>query len=240
MRIADISARSVHVKSELPARSRAAKYIGVPLIVAAVSMTLGGCATHAQIDVPAVQKVYSQRFDNKAFGYEILYSQPEPGVFSGGTQMPLAPLDKAALSVASATTLKRLPEYIFEQLPANVKRASTPGEADYVLHVELVAHHKKGPAYADYQTAKTTAMKMISLGLASANYSIVADFDAKYTLLKQNQVIVEKTYAVKDDVDHQRGDFENQNSLNDYTAQMLQKHLITTLNDFFKLAVAAQ
>lgn len=83
-------------------------------------------------------------------------------------------------------------------------------------------------------------MKFISLGLASANYTIAADFDAKYTLLKQGKTVYEKSYAVKDGVDHQRGDFENFNSLNDYTGQMLQKHLILSLGDFFKGAATVQ
>lgn len=204
-----------------------------------LAVVLAGCATHAQINVPAIQKVQAPAYENKSFGYEILYSQPKPGVFTGGEQMPLVPLDKAELSVASAVTLKRLPEYIFDQLPANVKRGDAK-DADYVLHVELVAHDKKGPAYADYQVGKTTAMKFISLGLASANYTIAADFDAKYTLRKQGKTVYEKSYVVKDAIDHQRGDFENFNSLNDYTGQMLQKHLILSLGDFFKGAATVQ
>ena len=35
-------------------------------------------------------------------------------------------------------------------------------------------------------------MKFISLGLASANYTIAADFDAKYTLLKQGKTVYER------------------------------------------------
>ncbi|MDE2000060.1 MAG: hypothetical protein KGI91_16565 [Burkholderiales bacterium] len=211
----------------------------LPFAAACSLLALAGCATHAQINVPALERVHSSAFENKAFGYEILYSQPRPGVFSGGDQLPLVPLDKAELSVASAVTLKKLPEYIYDQLPADVKKAD-PKNADYVLHVELVAHDKKGPAYADYQTGKTTAMKLISLGLASANYEIIADFDAKYTLLSHGRVVAEKSYVVKDSVDHQRGDFENFNSLNDYTGQMLEKHLIITLNDFFKSSSISQ
>lgn len=210
------------------------------LIALSATVVITGCATHAQITVPPVAKVYSQTFENKTFGHEILYSQPKPGVFSGGEQQPLLPLEKAELSVASAATLRRLPQYIYDQLPATAKRAASPADADYVLHVELTAHDKKGPAFADYQAGKTAALKFVSLGMASNNYAIVADFDAKYTLLQQGQVVTEKSYKVKDSVDHQRGNFEGFNSLNDYTDQMLQKHLIMTLNDFFKAATPAQ
>lgn len=210
------------------------------LIALSATVAITGCATHAQITVPPVAKVYSQTFENKTFGHEILYSQPKPGVFSGGEQLPLIPLEKAELSVASAATLRRLSQYIYEQLPATAKRAASPADADYVLHIELTAHDKKGPAFADYQAGKTAALKFVSLGMASNNYAIVADFDAKYTLLQKGQVVTEKSYKVKDSVDHQRGNFEGFNSLNDYTDQMLQKHLITTLNDFFKAATPAQ
>lgn len=210
------------------------------LIALSATVAITGCATHAQITVPPVAKVYSQTFENKTFGHEILYSQPKPGVFSGGEQLPLIPLEKAELSVASAATLRRLPQYIYEQLPATAKRAASPADADYVLHIELTAHDKKGPAFADYQAGKTAALKFVSLGMASNNYAIVADFDAKYTLLQKGQVVTEKSYKVKDSVDHQRGNFEGFNSLNDYTDQILQKHLITTLNDFFKAATPAQ
>jgi len=83
---------------------------------------LGGCATHAEIKMPTVTKVHDAVYENKTLNYEILYSQPKPGVFTGGKQLPLAPLEKAELSVASASTLKELPKFIFNQLPVSVKR----------------------------------------------------------------------------------------------------------------------
>ena len=192
-----------------------------------------GCATHATIEMPAVTQVYNKSFENKTFSYEILYSQPKPGVITGGEQMPLVPLEHAELSVASAATLKKLPDYIFEQLPSSVKRAGE-GQSDFKLVVELIAHDKKGPAYSKYEAGKSIGKNLLTLGLGSAEYNIVADFDSEYRLYKGEQEVFAKSYKVDESVDHQRGDFESFNSLNDYSGQLLEKHLILTLNDFFK------
>lgn len=204
-----------------------------------VAVLISGCsANHANIAMPAVTKVYSTGFDNKAISYNILYSQPRPGITSDGDQLPLAPLNQAQVSVAAASTLKKLPDYIYEQLPSTVKRADAPA-GDYYLVVELVAHHKKGPAYADYEAGKSFAKGMASFGFAAQEYQIVADFDVKYKLLKQGKEIFQKSYKVKDSVAHQKGKFDGFNTLNEYTSQILEKHLIITLNNFFNEATKA-
>ena len=203
------------------------------LLLLALVVILGGCATHAKIEMPAVTQVHHKSFEDKTMSYEIMYSQPKPGVFSGGQEMPLVPLEEAELSVASAATLKNLPEYIFRQVPASVKRAEK-GEGDLKLIVELKAYDKKGPAYADFEFGKSLAKSLVTLGFASSEYDIVADFDAKYVLLSGNEEVFSKSYKVDESVDHERGDFESYNSLNDYVGQLLEKHLILTLNDFFK------
>lgn len=200
------------------------------------TLVLAGCATHADIKMPVVTQVHNSAYENKSMSYDILYSQPKPGIFSGGEQLPLKPLNEAELSVASVATLQKLPDYIFKQLPSTVKRIDS-GNADYKLKVELVAHDKHGPTYADYEAAKSFGKNLITMGLASAEYNIVADFDAKYVLYKQGEEFFSKEYKVKDQIDHERGDLESFNTLNDYAGQMLEKHLILTLNNFFSEAV---
>ena len=101
------------------------------------------------------------------------------------------------------------------------------------MRVELVSHHKQGPAYADYEAGKSFGKGLLTLGFASAEYDIIADFEATYALYYQDKAVFSKKYSVKDQVDHERGDFESFNSLNDYVGQMLEKHLILTLNNFF-------
>lgn len=207
------------------------------LILLLLVLTIAGCASHAQINMPAVTKVFNKGFENKSLFSEILYSQPEPGVFSGGNQMPLAPLKDAKLSVASAATLQNLPDYIYKQLPSSTRRAiDLP--SDFKLRVELIAHDKKGPAYADYEFLKSFGKNLFTLGFASSEYDIIADFDVKYVLFRGEQKVFSKEYKVAESVDHERGDFESHNSVNDYSAQLLEKHLILTLNDFFQQASA--
>ncbi len=203
------------------------------ILLLALVAILGGCATHAKIGMPAVTQVHHKSFENKSMSYEVMYSQPKPGIFSGGQEMPLVPLEEAELSVASAATLKNLPEYIFRQVPSSVERAAK-GESDLKLIVELKAYDKKGPAYADYELAKSFFKDLVTLGFSSSEYNIVADFDAKYVLLSGDKEVLSKSYKIDESVDHERGDFESYGSLNEYVGQLLEKHFILTLNDFFK------
>lgn len=207
------------------------------LVLLCLIVVMSGCATHANIQMPAVTQVYNQSFDGKSMSYEIMYSQPKPGIFSGGEQMPMSPLEKAELSIASAATLKKLPDYIFKQLPSTVKRAEN-GQGDFKLVIELTARDKKGPAFADYEFGKSFFKNLLTLGFASSEYDIIADFDVNYRLYSGEQEVFSKLYKVNESVDHERGDFESFNSLNDFTGQLLEKHLILTLNDFFKQAAA--
>ena len=135
--------------------------------VLAFVMIFGGCAKHADITMPSVSQVSHTGFENKSMSFEILYSQPKPGIISGGEQMPLVPLNQAELSVASAATLKKLPDYIFQQLPATVKRADV-ANSDFKIVVSLTAHDKKGPAYADYEAGKSFGKSLLTFGFGSS------------------------------------------------------------------------
>lgn len=192
-----------------------------------------GCATHADIQTPVVTQLQSDNFSNKIVSYNILYSQPQPGIFSSGSQTALKPLEESELSIASAVTLKNLPEYIYKQLPTSVKKG-TPNTSDFNLEVDLIAHDKRGPAYADYEAMKSFGKGMLTFGLGSSEYNIIADFDITYKLTSHKKEIYTKSYKIKDSIDHQRGQLESFNSLNDFSGQLLEKHLMLTLNSFFK------
>ena len=201
-------------------------------VLTIVVLLAAGCATHANITVPPLKPVASEAWKGKAFTYRILYRQPQPGLVSGGRLQPPVPLEQAELSVASAATLKKLPDYIAAQIPSS--QVSRNGASDYTLVVEITAHHKKGPAYADYDAGKSAAKNLLSLGFAASEYLITADFDATYRLVTAaGEEVAQKSYRVRDTAKHQRSDFESINSLHDYAGEMLNKHLIVTLNDFF-------
>lgn len=205
--------------------------------ILAMLAILGGCATHAEIKAPVVTQIHSDVYEGKTLSLNILYSQPKPGVFSGGEQLPLVPIENAELSVASSATLRKLPTYILDQLPASVKQVS--GQGDFNLVVAITAHDKKGPAYADYELGKSFGKSLITLGFGSDEYNIIADFDAKYTLYHAGKQVFTKDYKVEDSVDHERGKLEGISSTNDFASQLLEKHLIITLNNFFKEAEKA-
>lgn len=201
------------------------------LLILLGAIILTGCSTHADIKMPVVTKVHNAAYENKTLNYEILYGQPKPGIFTGGEQLPLAPLETAELSVASAAALKDLPTVIFDQLPMSVKYLAQ--DADLKLKLELVAHDKKGPAYADLEFFKSFTKNLVTLGFASDEYDIIADFDVKYVLIQDEKELFSKQFKVKEQVDHEKGDFEAYGSLNEYTGQILEKHLILTLHEFF-------
>ena len=206
--------------------------------IAAVVLT--GCAQHATIDMPYVEATYKEEWQGKKFDYDILYSQPKPGVFTGGEQMPLMPIEKAELSVASSATLRKFPEYLMKQLPAGSKIGSDE-DFDYKIKVEMEAYDKKGPAYADYNAGESMAKGLLTLGLAASEYEIIADFKVTYSIQDAaGNELLKQTYTVKDSVEHERSDFESFNSLNDYAGQLLEKHLIITLNEFAKKAAKAE
>lgn len=205
------------------------------LVVLFAVVLISGCATHAQIDMPVVTEVISPAFENKTFSSEVFYSQPEPGIFSGGEQQALKPIAEQTLSVASASVLKKLPSLIQQQLPKSSK-ILTEKDTDFGLKVELIAHDKKGPAYADYEFAKSLGKNLLTLGFASSEYDIVADFDVKYILTQNDTELFSKEYQVDESVDHEKGDFDSFNTLKEFTGQLLEKHLTLTLNDFFVTA----
>lgn len=201
-------------------------------------LVLSGCATHANIVMPVVSQVHDSRYENKSLSYEIYYSQPKPGIFSNGEALPLAPLSQAELSVASSRVLKTFPTIIFKQLPSTVKRVDS-GSGDFKLRIELVARHKKGPVYADYESAKNLAKSLVTLGLGSDEYNIVADFNATYTLSKSGIEVFSKEFYINEKVDHERAGFESYGSLTEYAGQLLEKHLILSMNDFFTDALGS-
>ena len=201
-----------------------------------ISLILTGCGTHAKIDVPVTSKVDNSAWFGKKFHYSVRYSQPTPGVFSGGEEQPLVPLKQAKISQGAAMAFNRLADAIYNQYPLGVKRGGQD-QYDYLLEIDLIAREKSGPAYPDYQMAESFGANVLTLGLAPANYDIIADFDVTYRLVDMNkEVLYEKEYKVHDSVEHQRKDFDSLNSLYGFSAQLFEKHIALTLSNFLSLS----
>mgnify|MGYP001475668078 CR=1 FL=1 len=76
----------------------------------------------------------------------------------------------------------------------------------------------------------------MTLGLASNEQEIVANFEVTYTVFDLNgSELISKTYKVNDSVEHEKSDFEiadiNGKRL---TGELFKKHITLTLNEFVK------
>jgi len=203
---------------------------------ASLLLVLSGCAQQASIDVPAVQSTYVPEWENKYFTTEVLYSQPMPGIISGGEQIDYVPLDEATFSIASSKVMSKFNDYITQQLPKGVM-FTTEDQYDYKLLVKLKARHKKGPTYPDHDFTESLGKGLLTFGFAPQEYTIVADFDVQYSLQHSSgKVVLEKSYVIEDDVSHERGRTESMSTTYDYAAQLLERHLILSLSDFVKEA----
>lgn len=197
-------------------------------------LMLAGCATHGVVTVPVKPAVENPIFTNKVISAELYYSQPKPGIFSEGEVLPMKPISEAELSVGSSRVLARYKELLAKQLPMNTTIAFEKNKGDFLLITELQAKDKAGPAYADYDMALSAGKKLLTLGLGSSEYTIVADFDVTYKLLdNKDKLLLQDTYTVHDEVDHERGGFDSTDIGQDLAAKLLEKNIVITMNEFF-------
>ncbi len=195
---------------------------------------LSGCATHGEVTVPVKLAVDNPTFHGKTFSSELLYSQPEPGVFSDGKQQPLTPIEDANLSVGASRVLSQFNNLFSRQLPAAASLGPKEN-SDYSFTVELTAKDKKGPSFADFDMLASTGKSLLTLGLGSSEYTIIADFDVTYKLeTTDGESVLEKSYSVHDEVDHERGKLDGYDIGDDLAARLLEKHIVLTMNDFFQ------
>ncbi len=200
-----------------------------------VAISMAGCASHPQITSPVVERANSENWNGKVFSYEIFYSQPKPGVFSGGQQQELAPISKAQLSVGAAQVLSNFTTIVDNILPSNTT-ITKAGDSDYSLKVALIANDKKGPTYSEYELGKSLAKGLLTLGLGSAEFNIVADFSIEYTLSNKHGNEFSKKYTINESIDNEKGSFEIHDRNADYAAELLKKNIIVTASSFFSEA----
>ena len=82
--------------------------------------------------------------------------------------------------------------------------------------------------------ALSTGKKLLTLGLGSSEYTIIADFDVTYKLLdNQGNLLSQETFTIEDEIDHERGGFDGYDIGQDLAAKLLEKNIVTTMNKFF-------
>lgn len=206
-------------------------------IVAALGLAaiLTGCSSHAQIDMPVTTYKGLDAFSGKTVNYELLYSQPKPGYFKNGEKQAMQPLEKVELSVASARAMQKMTRLVESQLPSDAKMVQSDAASDMTLVVEMEARDRRGPAYSDYQAAKSFGANMLTMGMAASRYEIIADFDVNYKLIHGSRTLYEKPYKVAEVLPHKKGDFDK-HAPSEFASQLLEKHMAITLGDFLKKA----
>lgn len=210
------------------------KKLSQAFVIIILGSSLLGCATHGQVKVPVLKAVENESFAGKTFSTEVYYSQPQPGLFSDGEKLPLKPIEEAEVSVGASRVLSRFQELFQRQLPAE-SSIGKKDNSDFIYIIELTAKDKKGPTFADYDILASTGKSLLTLGLGSSEYTIIADFDILYRLEDKNgKVIYEKSYTIHDEVDHERSKLDGFDIGNDLAAQLLEKHVVISMNDYFK------
>lgn len=203
------------------------------MVTVAAIFIITGCATHGVVTIPVKEPIENTAFSGRSIATDVFYSQPKPGIFSNGEIEPMKPIQDAKVSVGSSRVLARFKELFIQQLPLGSKIGSKE-QSDYTVITELQAKDKLGPTYADYDFAATLGKKMLTFGLGSAEYTIIADFDVTYKLVdNKGAILTENTYNIHDEVDHERGGFDSFDVGDDLAAKLLEKHIVITMNQFF-------
>ena len=199
--------------------------------------TLTGCATHGVVTIPVKAPIDNPAFEGKTFTTQLFYSQPEPGLFTTGKQLPLKPIEDAQLSVGASRVLSHFNDLFKRQLPEGSIFVNK-GPSDYTLVIELYAKDKFGPSYADYDALLSLGKKLLTLGLGSSEYTIIADFNVKYKLKdSKGNILYKKDFSVNEKVDHEKDAFDSFAMGDDLASELLEKNIVLTMNDFFKSTI---
>jgi hypothetical protein len=205
------------------------------LVLLLAITTMAGCANHATFESPEAYTTLDEQFTGQTVHYSIQYSQPRPGIFSGGEQQKASPLSEAELSIVSRKSLANVEEIVERHLPPGMSPIRGQTDTDYQLDISITAYSKHGPTAWDFQFAKSLGVGLISLGLGPDYWKIIADFDVTYALEnRQTGEVIEESYSVDEIADHQAGPFESTDPLMRASQDMFERHFSLTLNQFFE------
>lgn len=190
------------------------------------------------VNMPSVQVIHNEEWENKKFDYDILYSQPKSQISGSEEQPPLMPFDEKlsivdARSVATFLAIRKFPDYLLQQLPVGAKLGSD-NDFDYKIIVEMEAHNKKGPVYASHEKVESAVTSLLTLGMTPNERELIADFKVTYRLLNSNGTeLFDKSFNINNRVDHiaYEGLYGTQR-IYDNESKLLEKYLVITLNEF--------
>ncbi len=206
-------------------------------LIAIMLLVLTGCANHATFKEPGTYTTVNDKFTGQTMKYSIAYSQPEPGIFTGGEQQPLKPVSDTNLSVVSTRSLQNINEIVERHLPAGVTTLANENAADFQFDVEITAYEKQGPTFWDFEFLKSLGVGLVTLGLGPDYWDVIADFDVKYALKdSKNNLLIAREYSIEEKADHQASPFDTNEPLLRSSQKMFEQQLALTLNDFFEAA----
>lgn len=197
---------------------------------------LTGCANPAQIEKPILAEFDNNIWGQRTLGYQVSYAQPTPGLFTGGDVVELQPISQVQKSIYSSRVLSSLDDYIKSSFPKELTYSEFNDTADYTLQIDIVAFDKKGPSYSDYLSLVNFSKLIFTLGINKVqDYDIIADFKMNCRLYnKQNQLLFEKGYKVKDILEHEEYTYNITSSDELLASELFKKHINVNLNNFFK------
>jgi hypothetical protein len=205
------------------------------LAVIAFALAIGGCANHANFEQPDSYKVIGDQFNQQTLYYEVRYSQPYPGVFNGNEQQPMAPIDDIELSVVSRKSLANTKGIIDAHLPAGITTVQSRALSDYIFDVEITARRKQGPTAWDFEFLKSFGVGLLTFGLGPDYWDIIADFDVKYALTREDgSPVYSKSYNISAAFDHRASPFDTLDPLYRANRELYEQQLRKTLNSFFE------
>ena len=149
--------------------------------------------------------------------------------------LPTMQISEARMNGSTRTVINNFNQILATQLPSNALVVNS-GEGDYKVVAHIKAFDGEGPVTVEDLIGETLLKETLTLGLASNEQEIVANFEVTYTVVDSNgSELISKSYKVNDRVEHEKSDYEiadiNGKRL---TGELFKKHITLTLNEFVK------
>jgi len=206
------------------------------LILSLFVVFITGCANPAQIKEPILADLSNDLWQQKTLSYQVNYAQPTPGIFTGGDVVELQPIRNVSKSIYSSKILSTLDDHIKTNIPNNIKFIEDSKSSDYRMEIDLIAFHKKGPAYSDYLDLANWTKFFLTLSMNYVHdYDIIADYKLNCRLYDKNDNLIhENGYKVKDVLEHEEYKYNITSSDDILASALFKKHISININNFFK------
>jgi hypothetical protein len=198
-------------------------------------LVLMGCTTAGNVDMPYVKAPDVERLEKATVSYEISYQAPEAGLFKDDELLPKMPISEAKLNHNTRLVVNKFNQILASQLPSNALVVND-SHSDYTLTMHIIATDADGPVFVKDNHAETLLKETLSLGFASNEQDIVADFKVIFSAIDhEGNALLSKEYVIKESIDHEKSDYDFADlSGETLTGKLFEKHVLLSLNDFMR------